>query len=160
MKKIPIYGNLKMKNGNLQLIKEATIVTDELSLAKPKEIANFVNKYLDLSSLAEEQFWILALNAQIVPLGLFKVSQGGVAESTANTAGIFKRLLLTNAYSFVAIHNHPSGSTLPSADDITTTKNLKEAADMLGIHLLDHVIIGEKKYTSIRRLLNNQEEWE
>ena len=160
MRKVPIYGDLRIKNGNMHLIKDSTITVDNSTLRKVGDMVNFVNKHLDLSSLAEEQFWILAFNAQLQILGLFRVSQGEVAYSVANTAGIFKRLLLTNAFSFVAIHNHPSGSVAPSADDIRTTQNLKKVAEMHGMRLLDHIIIGGKKYTSIRKVLSNTENWD
>ena len=70
-------------------------------LKSSKEIATFVEKNLDLSSLAEEQFWILAFNTQAGLIGLFKVSQGMVDCSVSNTSGIFKRLLMTNLFQWM-----------------------------------------------------------
>ena len=50
------------------------------------------------------------------------------------------------------VHNHPSGEPTPSRDDIRSTKKIKEAGDMVGIRLLDHIIIGDNKFSSLREL--------
>ena len=60
--------------------------------------------------------------------------------------------LKCNAVNIVLVHNHPSGEPTPSRDDIRSTKKIKEAGDMVGIRLLDHIIIGDNKFSSLREL--------
>ena len=63
---------------------------------------------------------------------------------------MFKRAVLQNAASIIICHNHPSGDITPSQEDINITKRLYEAGRILGIELLDHIIIGDNKYTSLK----------
>ena len=57
---------------------------------------------------------------------------------------------MSNAASIIISHNHPSGDTTPSKEDINITKRIKEAGDIIGIKLLDHIIIGDKNYLSLK----------
>ena len=61
---------------------------------------------------------------------------------------MFKALLLANAAAFAVAHNHPSGDPTPSKEDIEITRRLREAADMFGIRMLDHIVIGRERYVS------------
>lgn len=58
--------------------------------------------------------------------------------------------MINNAYAIIAFHNHPSGDPTPGADDLIITKRLREVGEILNIRLLDHLIIGEGKYLSMR----------
>ncbi|MCC7194936.1 MAG: hypothetical protein IT356_05210 [Gemmatimonadaceae bacterium] len=60
-----------------------------------------------------------------------------------------KGLLLANAAAFIVAHNHPSGDPTPSAEDVAITKRVKDCADLFGIRLLDHVILGSERYCSM-----------
>ena len=70
------------------------------------------------------------------------VSVGSLSASIVHPREVFKSVLLSSAAAFLLIHNHPSGDTSPSVEDIDITARLKKAADLLGIRFLDHVIIG------------------
>ena len=63
---------------------------------------------------------------------------------------VFKTAILSNAASIMAFHNHPSGETTPSQQDIQLTNRLYEAGELLGIKLLDHLIIGDGTFTSLK----------
>ena len=65
-------------------------------------------------------------------------------------AALMKRMLACDAKSIIAFHNHPSGDTAPSRDDIDLTHKLQEAGKLMGIELLDHVITGERSYVSLK----------
>lgn len=80
---------------------------------------------------------------------MFEASHGTVNASFVNPREIFIRLLLVGASAFVVSHNHPSGDYTPSKEDIHITRRLKECADMMGITLLDHIIIGDG-YSSLK----------
>ena len=74
--------------------------------------------------------------------GLFKVSQGSLNSSIVHPREVFKRALMQNSNSIILAHNHPSGDVTPSGEDISITRRLQEAGDILGIKVLDHLIIG------------------
>ncbi len=61
---------------------------------------------------------------------------------------MFKAIILANAAAFIVAHNHPSGDPAPSRDDIEITRRLKEAAEILGVRFLDHIVIGRGRYVS------------
>jgi DNA repair protein RadC len=76
---------------------------------------------------------------------------GTLHSSLVHPREVFKAAILSNAAGFILAHNHPSGELTPSKDDIAVTERIKEAGDLLGIDLLDHIIVGDgKRYTSFR----------
>lgn len=97
---------------------------------------------------AEEYVWLIAANTKMKPIGLFELTHGSVNASQLGSREVFVRLCLLGASSFVVVHNHPSGDPSPSADDNATTKRLKSAADIMGIPLVDHIIIGDSAFYS------------
>jgi len=94
--------------------------------------------------------------AKSIPIGqlerLVPVYQGSVNSAQVRTAEIFKEAVRANAPAIALAHNHPSGDPTPSADDIALTANLERAASILDIELLDHLIIGQGRWLSLRRL--------
>ena len=78
------------------------------------------------------------------------VARGGTDSVQISTREITKQLLLTDATGVIVAHNHPSGDPSPSPEDFEVTKRLKKAGELLGIRLLDHVIVGDGKYTSMK----------
>jgi DNA repair protein RadC len=95
-----------------------------------------------MTRLDREEFWILHLNAKNRLIGYEVVSTGSLSMSVVHPREVFKAAILNNSVSIICAHNHPSGDTTPSREDISTTKRLKKGADLLGIRLLDHIIIG------------------
>ena len=81
----------------------------------------------------------LKTNGQIINLNI--CSMGTLNASLVSPREVFKSSILSNAASFIAVHNHPSGSTTPSYEDIETTKRLKACGDLLDIRMLDHIIV-------------------
>ena len=61
---------------------------------------------------------------------------------------VFKEAYLSGASSIILVHNHPTGNVIPSSNDIETTNKLKEIGELMGIKVIDHIIIGKKKYYS------------
>lgn len=78
------------------------------------------------------------------------VSKGNLNSSIVHPREIFKRAVLNNAASIICMHNHPSGDPTPSQNDIDITKRIDEAGELMGIPLLDHVIIGDGTYISLK----------
>lgn len=110
-----------------------------------------LEQYLEpLRHMSEENFVCLHLNVLLQVTGFHVVSQGTVSTSLAHPREVFKAAILNNAYSIVVAHNHPSGSLIPSDDDVATTKHLIAAGEMLGIQLLDHLIVSFAGVASVR----------
>jgi len=76
------------------------------------------------------------------------VSVGSLNASIVHPREVFKTALLSNAAAVLFVHNHPSGDPEPSSEDIALTRRLKDAGELLGIRVLDHVIVGENRYLS------------
>lgn len=131
------------------LVKEKSINYNIDILSNPEIITNMLNVCFNMNCLAEEYLYLIALNTKNKPLGVFEVSHGTANASLVNPREIFIRLLLAGASSFVITHNHPSGDCTPSREDIQSTRRLKECADMMGMTLLDHIIVGDG-YHSLR----------
>jgi len=93
---------------------------------------------------------MLTLNTSNKPLGLFEISHGTVNTTVASPREMFLKALLVGAVNIVLIHNHPSGTVNPSREDINLTKRVKEVGNLIDIRLLDHIIIGEDTYTSLK----------
>jgi DNA repair protein RadC len=95
-----------------------------------------------------EQFIILLLNRGNKVLGWVKVSQGGITGTVADPRIIFQSALLANATSLILSHNHPSGNTAPSSQDIELTRKIREGGRILEISVLDHLIVTVNGYYS------------
>ena len=76
------------------------------------------------------------------------VSVGSLNQSIVHPREVFKTALLSNAAAVLLIHQHPTGDPSPSGEDIAITKRLKEAGELLGLKVLDHIIVGEGEYLS------------
>ena len=93
---------------------------------------------------AEEYVYLLSLDTKCKVLGIFEVGHGTVNACLLHTREIMIRNVLCGASAFIVAHNHPSGELSASSDDVSTTKKLYEAGELMGIHLLDHIIIGRE----------------
>lgn len=97
--------------------------------------------------LDREQFLVCGLDAKHRLIGINVVSIGSLSLSIVHPREVFKALILMNAAAWLCAHNHPSADVTPSREDIVLTKRLRDAAELLGITLLDHLILGEGYYS-------------
>lgn len=141
--RINIYA-LKLNSDRIvTIVKERGINYQDIELKMPNVVSDMLNNVFDANNLAEEHCWLIGTNSELKPLGMFEISHGSFNMSVMNPREIFTRLCLIGASSFILAHNHPSGNSIPSSEDIKTTKRIKEAGILMGINLLDHVVIGE-----------------
>jgi DNA repair protein RadC len=98
--------------------------------------------------LDREEFLVIPLDGKNQVLGFHVVSVGTLTASLVHPREVYKLAVLANAAAIVVVHNHPSGHPEPSAEDQAITQRLKEAGELLGIALLDHVVIGDGRYFS------------
>ena len=119
----------------------------EKVIKNPEAIRDIAVNVLELHEYSEEAFVIITTDTKNKVTGVFQVSQGSLNASIVHPREVFKRALMQNSNAIFLVHNHPSGNTRPSSEDITITKRLIEAGELLGIKVLDHVIIGNDAHS-------------
>ena len=103
-----------------------------------------------LQDEASEVFAILCLSTKHRVLAYHEVSRVCLDSTLVHPREVFKAALLANAAAIVLAHNHPSGDATPSPDDMTLTRRLVDSGRLIGVDVLDHIVIGESRYTSFR----------
>ncbi len=104
----------------------------------------------DLRFRETEHFWLLLLNTRHEVLDRVELSHGGLASSPVHPREVFKAAVRAGAAAVILVHNHPSGDPTPSRTDLALTARLTRAARVMGIPVLDHVIVGDGRYVSLR----------
>jgi DNA repair protein RadC len=103
-----------------------------------------------LRRLAQERFIVVLLDGRHRVLGEEVVSQGTLTASLVHPREVFRPALRASAAALILVHNHPSGDPTPSAEDRSVTERLARAGELLGIRVLDHVVVAERGYVSLR----------
>jgi DNA repair protein RadC len=96
-----------------------------------------------------EEFKCVLLNTKNEVMKIVDVSRGGLDVTVAMPRDVFRQAVRDGAAAVIVCHNHPSGDPEPSRADIELTKTLADAAELLGIRLLDHVVFGDGRYVSL-----------
>ncbi|MGL5012665.1 MAG: RadC family protein [Bacteroidales bacterium] len=104
--------------------------------------------YSLMSDLHHEEFWVILLNPANQILATKRISQGGIAATSVDIKIILRHALIEPATHFIACHNHPSGNINPSPQDNILTQKLSEAARMMDMRLLDHIIFSSDSHYS------------
>jgi len=112
---------------------------DAVKLVKPK-----------LKDKKKEYFLILSLDSRNNLIKISEISIGSLNANLVHPREIFKEAIQALANSIILIHNHPSGDAIPSKDDIDITKQLIDAGEIMGITILDHIVIGNQDYKSMK----------
>jgi DNA repair protein RadC len=94
-----------------------------------------------IAERAQECFGVLYLNAKHACVGVQTVAMGSLMDVSVHPREVFRGAVIAGAAAIILTHNHPSGDTAPSADDIRITERLKNAGELLGVPVLDHVIV-------------------
>jgi len=137
----------------LELVKESSKIYEvEGKISSPTDVRDYIEQVFKLSSQAEEVLVLLVLDTKNNVTGAFEVSRGSLNASIVHPREVFKRALLLNGASIIIAHNHPSGDPTPSKDDVDITRRLVEGGDVLGITVLDHIIIGDNRYRSLKEM--------
>ncbi len=119
-------------------------------ITSPLVCYKILNLLLDLKREPVEKFGIISLNTKHKLLGLHVLGMGSLDSVTVEPREIFKAAMTNNAFAIIAFHNHPSGDPEPSAWDLALTRRLQDVGEFLSISLLDHIIIGENKWFSMK----------
>ena len=109
------------------------------------------NMFVDeMRNYKKEVLKVVLLDTKNVPISIKEVSVGTLNSSLIHPREVFKDAIKESANSIILVHNHPSGNCNPSNEDIEMTKLLVQAGEHLGVKVLDHVIIGKRKYYSFK----------
>ncbi|MFB4162921.1 DNA repair protein RadC [Alteribacillus sp. JSM 102045] len=117
-------------------------------IRSPEDVAGYVME--EMRFLTQEHFVILCLNTKNQVIHRQTLFIGSLNSSIVHPRELFKEALRRSAASVICLHNHPSGDPAPSSEDIEVTNRLTECGRILGIDVLDHVIIGDRKFTSLK----------
>lgn len=133
---------------SIKMVKESSFLYQTRQILSPNDAYEMIKEQLE--GLDREQFIIACLNTKNEPTNITVVSVGTLNKAIIHPREVFKTAILSNAASIMAFHNHPSGETTPSQQDIQLTNRLYEAGELLSIKLLDHLIIGDGTFTSLK----------
>ena len=130
----------------VRLVKEKPLVSDR-EINDINDVNELVKKHI--TDFDREVFAIIGFNTRMKPV-MFNICHiGALDRSIVHPREVFKPLILSNSSSFIAYHNHPAGSLEASSMDLLVTKTLKEAGDVVGIQLNDHIICTDNGIMSI-----------
>ena len=123
---------------------------DRPVITSPEDVANLLAA--EMSYLEQEHLRVILLDTKNQVTGVIEIYVGNVNSSVVRPAEVLRPAIRENAVSIIVVHNHPSGDPAPSPEDIVITQQLREAGELLGIELLDHVILGDQRHVSLKEL--------
>ncbi len=123
----------------------------KIKVKTPQDISNLVMNELKLEK--REIVKVIILNSQNVIIKIQNISLGGTNSANVDPKDLYAEAIKAGAPKIIMVHNHPSGNSMPSNQDIEFTERMEEASKILGIQLLDHIVIGYNEYTSIKSYL-------
>ncbi|MGO0063489.1 JAB domain-containing protein [Brevibacillus fluminis] len=126
----------------VKMVRESSLLYPQRRIRTAGDAVGLFQKFLDEAD--REQFLLLCLSSKNEPTAIHTVSVGSLSASIVHPRETFKVAFLANASSIIVAHNHPSGDPTPSQEDISLTKTLMQAGDLLGITVLDHIIVGSE----------------
>lgn len=119
-------------------------------IRSPEDANSVATDFIHLHEQSEEYLYMICLNTKNKIIGVFELSHGNVNSSIYSVREMFQKALLANAVNIIVMHNHPSGDPTPSREDILVTERAKEAGKLIGIDILDHIIVGDGRYCSLK----------
>ena len=117
-------------------------------IENPESVFNLLKN--EIGNKKKESFYILSLTTRNNLISVDKVSTGTLSASLAHPREVFLPAIKNSASTVIIVHNHPSGDTQPSEDDLDITKRLIEAGKILGIDVVDHIIISKDSFCSFK----------
>ncbi|ERI90103.1 DNA repair protein RadC [Clostridiales bacterium oral taxon 876 str. F0540] len=121
---------------------------EEYKITQPKDAAELLME--DMRYLKQEHLKVIMLNTKNIVITVKTVSVGSLNSSIVHPREVFCEAIKKSSASIIISHNHPSGDPSPSNEDISLTQRIKESGRLLGIELLDHIIIGNGNYISLK----------
>jgi DNA repair protein RadC len=120
----------------------------DTKITSPKDLADLLMG--EMNELNQEVLKVILLSTKNTVIGIKDVFKGSLNTSVVHPREIFKEAINKNSASIIICHNHPSGDPTPSKEDINITVRVKECGNIVGIQLIDHIIIGNNKFISLK----------
>ena len=117
-------------------------------ISSPADVATLL--MVEMSHLEQEHLRVVLLNTKNYVLKIETIYIGSINSSAVRVGELFKAALRVNAAALIVVHNHPSGDPSPSPEDVAVTRQLVEAGKLLDVDVLDHLIIGQGRWVSLR----------
>lgn len=134
---------------SLRMVRESnSILYPNRKIRTPADAAILFRQFI--GDCDRESFCVLCLNTKNEPTAIHQVSIGTLNASLVHPREAFKLAILSNSASVIAAHNHPSGEPTPSPEDVELTQRLRDSGTLLGIDLLDHIILGDGTFLSMK----------
>jgi len=118
-----------------------------IRMKNPGVIYNAIKRYLNKN---QEIFLVITMNVKLNIIAIHIATIGLMNRTIIHPREVFRHAYIDNAYAVVVAHNHPSGELIPSDEDIEITERLVEAGKILGINVIDHLIISQNGFNSLR----------
>lgn len=118
------------------------------TISSPKDAADLV--IYEMSAFEQEHLRVMLLDRRNRVIETVDLYRGSVSSAQVRVGEVFRDAIRKNASAIVVIHNHPSGDPTPSPDDVALTRALVQAGKMLDVDVLDHLVIGDRKYVSLK----------
>ena len=132
----------------VSLVREGSCPSAHNTIRTPEDVAAIMGP--EYENAVVETAQMLALDTKNKIIGVFIISTGSLNASIIHPRDVFQRAILSNAASVILVHNHPSGDPTPSLEDMELTRKLMEAGKVLDIAVLDHVVMGENRFVSMK----------
>ncbi len=144
-------SKIKVSFERVVLVKEK-VAKYELpkKIESPEQAYKAITAITSVEEEAQEVFGVLILNTKHKIVAVHEISRGTLNASIVHPREVFKPAILHNAAAIICFHNHPSGDPKPSKEDIKITQQLVEAGKIMEIEVLDHIIVGDERYTSLK----------
>lgn len=121
-------------------------INDNYIIKNAQDVYNYLEEFKNED---REHFIVIGLDSKNKPIYREVVTMGLLNSTMIHPREVFKKAIVMSCNTIIIAHNHPSGDTEPSKEDLETTKELKEAGKILGIKVLDHIIIGINGFNTI-----------
>ena len=122
---------------------------DRSVVGTPEDVYNQLG--VDMAQLAQENLRVVLLNTKNIVVGIRTVYQGTVNSAAVRVAEVLRPAIRENCPAIIVVHNHPSGDPTPSPEDIVVTRRIRRGAAEMDVELLDHLVIGERGFVSMKR---------
>ncbi|MBA3277047.1 MAG: DNA repair protein RadC [Chloroflexia bacterium] len=125
-------------------------IDERPAIASPEDVVNLIG--FEMAALEQEQLRVVLLDTKNRIIRSPMVYQGSVNEASVRIGELFREAVRVNAVSIILVHNHPSGDPTPSGADVALTVEVVAAGKLLDIAVVDHLVIGQGKHVSLKRL--------
>lgn len=145
---VPPLASFKIPVVKVSLVRETAVTATREHIGGPADVFAIVNQLIGCED--REHLLVLLLNTKNRVIGVNTVSVGDLSSSIVHPREVYKPAILAGAASIILSHNHPSGDPTPSAEDVAVTKRIQQGGELLGIDLLDHIIVGDGTFVSLK----------